>query len=462
MDDVRAHLASRPKEALVDLLLERAVGDATFRRKLIAEAAAATGGSVDVEDLRASIDLAVEPEGFVDWREAPSWASEVHEAIDSLDDLLRAGHAAEAAELAEHAVWAVEEAAESVHDDGEIGSILYRLEALHLAACRKARPDPEELADRLLRLELSSELGAFSGAAETYARVLGKRGLTAYRRLAESEWAKVPALGPGEGGGYDRFRITKIMEALARDVDELVSVLSRALASPHDYLGIARALQDAGRADDALAWAERGIAVFPERPGSDLRELVAGEYQRRGRHAEAMEQAWANFADRPGLDAYEKLSAHAGLAGGWPAWRTRALALLRSEAELAARTPSRWGPRPDRSTLVRVFLWEGDVEAAWEGATAGGCSDDLWQKLLSLREAEHPDECLPEYRRLIERTLAQKNNAAYGDAVALLERVKSLIEGLGRAGDFGSFVAEVRSAHRPKRNFMKLLDARSW
>lgn len=49
-------------------------------------------------------------------------------------------------------------------------------EELHLAACRAAKPDPEELAARLFAWELSSEWDVFHGVAETHADVPVRRG----------------------------------------------------------------------------------------------------------------------------------------------------------------------------------------------------------------------------------------------------------------------------------------------
>ena len=126
-----------------------------------------------------------------------------------------------------------------------------------------ARPDPVALAERLFELEMESEFGAFHQAVAVYADVLGEAGRAAYRRLAETAWAKVPALGPGDQdpnryGG--RYRITSIMEAVARadgDLEALVAVKSRDLSLPHAFLEIAELYQEAGNADRALEWAER-------------------------------------------------------------------------------------------------------------------------------------------------------------------------------------------------------------
>ncbi len=99
---------------------------------------------------------------------------------------------------------------------------------------------------------MGSHSGAFFAAPNTYADVLGEKGLAEYRRLAEERWAQVPALGPGEDPrrySGERFRIAHIMESLARqeeDIEELVGVISRDLSGPHSYLRIAQIYTEAG------------------------------------------------------------------------------------------------------------------------------------------------------------------------------------------------------------------------
>jgi len=84
------------------------------------------------------------------------------------------------------------------------------------------------------------------GAAETYAGVLGEKGLSVYRRLAGAEWARVPAVGPGRddpGRHGSRFRITHIVETLARragDVEAVVAVMKRDLSLPQAKADVRR------------------------------------------------------------------------------------------------------------------------------------------------------------------------------------------------------------------------------
>jgi hypothetical protein len=72
-----------------------------------------------------------------------------------------------------------------------------------------------------------------------------------------------------------KFHLKRMMEKLAihdGDVDGRVEVMTRDLSHAYDFLEIAQVLADAGRPDDALAWARRGLHAFDEAPrGPDTR-----------------------------------------------------------------------------------------------------------------------------------------------------------------------------------------------
>jgi len=473
LDDVRADLARQDKNALVEMLMGQATEDDRLRQRLLMKAAKGGRRGLDVATYRQAIDSAVNLGDFVEYGEVHDYARGIDDVIDSVEDLLKEGHAAEVIELTEHALAAVEEAMGSVDDsDGYMGGILEHLQELHLKACRKARPDPEALAKRLFEWELQTAWDTFFGAAETYAGVLGEKGLSVYRRLAGAEWARVPAVGPGrdDPGKYGRrFRITHIVETLARrtgDVEAVVAVMKRDLSLPYAYLRIAETYKQAARHDQALEWAERGVKTFPQRTDSRLREFLAAEYHRRKRHDEAMALVWAGFCETAGLDQYRNLKGHADRMGQWPAWREKGLAFLRDRIAKAKadvrRNQRAWAARADHSELVTIFLWEKDVEAAWREAMEGGCSNDLWMDLARKREKNHPEDALPIYQRQVQLTLDRKNNEAYRAAVALLRKVRELMARLARGTDFAEFLESVRAAHKPKRNFVKLLERVKW
>jgi uncharacterized Zn finger protein len=465
LDEVRAYLLSLERERLVDLLMEHARDDERLDERLHRLVVRHASGAGDVAAYRVLIDRAFTIHGFVGYRDAYDYFAGIDETVAALDELLAGGQPEAVIELAEHALRALEAAIERVDDSGGgTHEVVERLEELHHRACLAARPDPAGLADRLFAWELESDLDILDRAAVRYADVLGEAGLDRYRELAEECWAGVPELRPGDSdrGAYgERFRITRIMEALAElsgDLEQQVAVRSRDLSHGHDFLRVAELYLEHDAPVLALQWAERGLAAFPERPDPRLRAFVADRYRRAERWQDALELSWLDFADRPQLEAYKQLKADAERLGEWDARRLAALDLLRERTAAQARPHDRWAPRRDRSELVRIFLWEGDDDAAWEEASAGGCSAALWLELAVRRRRSHPHDALGVYERQVELTIAGRDKRAYQEAVALMDHVRSVLEQLGENDAFPRYVARVREQHKRKRNLVKLLD----
>jgi len=473
--DIRAYLAGLDHVALVELLVERAAEDEHFDARLRMSAARAIEGPPPISVFRHALDEAFVVGDYVGYREMYGYATNIESVLDSLRELLDDGQAEAVIALAEHAVDRAEDAVGYVDDsDGWMSMIAEQLQELHYDACRAAKPEPVALARTLFERERhSGDLDVFHGAASTYAKVLGKKGLAEYRRLAQEEWDALPSLAPGqEERSYSsrRFRITQIMETLAEltgDVDAVVDVLARDQSSAYQFVRIAELYTKAGRYDDALAWAEKGLALHG---GSDSRlvDAAAEEYHRAGRGEDAVRVAWDAYEASPALRTYRQLAEQATRAGLWPDWHEKSLALLRERIARKDRQPARgratrWAaPGGDSSTLVEALLYDGDVGQAWSEANAAGCRRDLWLKLAGLREAEHPLEAIPIWQGEIERVIDAKNNQAYAQAVDLIVRVRRLMIAADREADFASYVAKLRMTHKPKRNLMKLFDERSW
>jgi len=469
MDEVRAFLERQEKSTLVHLLMDRAMEDDRLRERLLMKTARATPQGVDLATFRRAIDHAVHPRGFVEYASMWEYTRGIEEVVESIKELLSEGYASEAIELTEYGLAVVEKQMGSVDDsDGGMGDILHELQELHHTACKQAKPDPETLAKRLFEWELRSEYEVFYGAAATYADVLGEHGLSIYRKLTEAEWARMPSLGPGreDPDRYGkRFRTTAIMETLAQranDLEALVAVKNRDLSHAYAYLTIAALYKKAHQEDQALAWAERGLKAFPHRTDTRLREFLAEEYHRRDRHDEAMALIWAEFTETPSLDTYRLLKRHAKKASTWAEWRTKALTLLREKVANTKATGQKkqwnWALPSANSELVRIFLWEKADDAAWREAKANGCTTELWMQLAARREKQHPEDALPIYRNRIEPIINQKHNQAYEDGVRLLRKMGELMARLGQQEEFARYIEMARIVHKPKRNFMKLLD----
>jgi tetratricopeptide (TPR) repeat protein len=465
-EDVAAHVRAMPQGELAGLVLEAAKKEDGLYRRLVRATAAASGSSSAAAACRAELANAFTVDGFVDYHEAWGFAQGMEDAVDSLEALLKSGAASECIELAEFAFERLDRAVGRMDDsDGESSVVAEKLSEIHLTACKTAKPDPEVLAARLFELELADEWGWWDHTVRAYAPVLGKRGVAAFRRLAEAQWTQVPARGPGTNrGAFDGRRSTLqgIMEDLAEldgDVDALVAIKSRDLSSSYAYGQIVATLEQARRHEEAVTWAEKGVRAFPDTYDAELPDFLAVDYLKKGRSEDAMALIWRQFEPHPNLEVYQKLHTFAARAKAWPRWREKALSHLRADLDRRGKAkPKPWDRRADASTLVEIFLWEKDAEAAWAEAQAGGCSGELWLKLAKLREKDHPAEAVPVYQKLVEAHAGRKTNHDYAEAAALVKRIRELLNGLDRKADFATYLTQVRLRHRPKRNFMKALD----
>ena len=463
--DIRAYLAAQPPAAMVDLLLEIAERDDALYRSLLLKAERHGGGDA-ASAFRRAIDEATHSRRFIGWREAGAFARGIDEVVASMAELLVPATAATLVELAEYAIERIENAMEEVDDsNGEVGDIVYRLGELHVKACTLARPEPSALAARLFRLETTQPFGLCAFDAGTYRKALGAAGLRRYRELAEAEWRNVKPRGSNDRYDVSVSRITRIMERLAEasgDVDALVAIKSRDLSSGYDYLAIAEIWAKAKQPDKALDWAERGLKASPDHPDGRLRDFLVAAYLKRGRHDEALQLTWGQFEERPCLEHYRKLHGVARKLGVWPEQRRRALARIEAVAERVATAPGRWKATrsaPDSTLRVEIALWENDLDAAWESVQDRDCSRGLLITLAGKLEASRAGDAVTLYRRVVPSIVEQSGNAAYEEAIKLVRKVGAIMKAQSLSREYGEYLGELRARFKPKRNFIKLLDA---
>lgn len=459
---VRAHLESESRESLVELLVEQAANDLELRARL-ETTALRRGPPQDIKAMKDAVNKAFAVPGFVGHHHMRAFIARAGGIAHLLRELLRSKRLAEAAELAGYAMRRGIAAYERIDDSGGgFGETLHQLAALHLEICRAAKPEPEALGKDLFDLQMRDEWGFFK--FEDYGPLLGKKGLARYRALAEAAWKKVPARAPGAGrdAGTEHYRITAIMEALARhagDVDALVAVASRELSHPYRFVHIAEILAKAGRHGEALAWAERGRKAFPRDLDPRLVDFLAGAYHRAKRDEEAIALAWEYFTGHPRLDAYQRLAKCAGRAKAWKTWREKALDHIRTELKRPDRKGGAWHwTGTGRTLLVEIFLHEGDSDAALAEARAGGCTESAWTQLAQAREKDYPQDAAAIYRKSIDGIVNQTNNRAYDAAAALAGKIKALMQRAGQKEEFAAWLEALRAKHKGKRNFVQRME----
>ena len=461
-DPLKSWLKQQSKEQLIKLIEAQSLNDGDFLNALQLKAAAGNPAKNRAQ-IKKTIHNAFWIEDFVDWRDVASYASNLESVFETLQDLLENGEAEAVIEFVEYAMDCWVEAASCILDDGEMGLVLDDLNELHLKACRKATPDPVELAENLfLTASTEREWNLFSNAYSVYADVLGKAGKKRYRELVEAKWNKLPKLKPGqkEGAGYDGNAcwLSDLMVQFSKedgDLDRELKIMQRDLSKAWDFLQLAERYKAGKQSAQALEWVEAGLRHFKD----DLRlqETCAELYWKAKRRDDALAIWWELFEQQRSLLNYQQLVTHAEKHQQRDAWRDKALASIRADIAARKAKSKGWWDRADLSLLVETFLWEKEADQAWQEAQTGDCSAALWLKLCAQREADHPSDVYPIYMKLAEKAVQKKNNDSYHEAVRRIKKSRALAERCGQSDSFGALFRKIKLTHKPKRNFMKFL-----
>jgi uncharacterized Zn finger protein len=449
---IRRHLKDKGVDALVEMIMDFAECDPAFFRTL---ELAASIGEDDDETVEAriskAIDAATRIRGFVDYSAARNWARGVNAALDALAELASGRHAALALRLAERAIAGIQQAAQSVDDsDGHCGALLERAGEIHLTAASAARPDPVGLARDLFAREMDSDYDTFRGAAQNYAKVLGKTGLAEYRRLATAAWEKLPSRGgPNRREfSYDHHRLAGILDFFAErdgDFEARIALRAKDLSSPWNYLQLAEFCLAEGRKEEALRRAEEGLWVFVDDPPDNrLVFFTVDLLSKSGRNDEAAAHLWRTFEKAPNLELYARLRTLVGAAA-----RDRAVAFL--EARFAAVRRPKW--REPADLLIRVLIQERSFDAAWEASRRHGASLAVRESLARVSESTHVRDALDTYSERVEQLATSGGEKCYSEAAKLVVHMARL----NGPAEQAAYVAALKQRFERRRNFIKLL-----
>lgn len=393
---------------------------------------------------------------------------------EALGWMLATESATEATELIEWAHLMIAEARWVCVDDGAVAierrDLMAALAYHHVAACRQAGVDAPAAARRVLEVQIAlAGAGLEPGGAELsrwHAETFGEEWCAAYHDLIGERWASLTRI-PDENLSLDQRRqqiwLTRQMERRAdqqRIGDQLIAFKSRDLSEASAYLDLAQLCLRAGRFEEATEWAKQGSAVCCGRAGDELRGFLIDVCEQGGRGEEAVELLLQDFVARPRWWLYRQVKKLAMRLDQWPERREQVLEVLRQRpaavgVSSAAKSKQRVqldDPR-DNSDLVGIWLAEGEVEAAWEAAVAGGCTDNLWLELAARRTRSFPTEALAVYKQLIARSLKRKDGYSARQAAKLLCKVRRLMRRLGRIDEFQDYERALRRHHGAQRNF---------
>ncbi len=472
---IREHLRSQGAERLVEMILHLAERDPALLDSLDLAASAASGDPEELaEQCRKTLHRALRTGRFVDYAHAGSWVQGVLQILDQMDSLIGASHAALVLRLLDDAFPRIARALEHVDDsDGGGMEILERAAALHLAACRAARPDAVALARDLFARETEDAFDTFRGASVSYADVLGPKGLAEYRRLAQTEWERLP---PGrrmvgrvmvmEREGATRYQLFGILDSFAAqdgDIDTRIALRAADLVRAHDYLSLAEFCLEHDRAAEALRWAEEGAWLFDEDPSAErLLLFLAGRYRAVGRAPEAEAALWRGFERRPSLDLYRGITEAAPReAEGRAVAADRAVALLEDRIAATKTGAHAYVAVGIANLLLEILVLERRLPEAWAASRRHRYSDPQLLRLAEASESARPHDALGTYAAAAERQIALTNKGGYGEACRLIKRMEALRATLDEKETHRAYVADLLERHRAKRSFVAMVSETS-
>jgi uncharacterized Zn finger protein len=439
-------LESLSKEELLAELSGLLDEDRDLRRRFELRAASVNLDAATVRRAVAEL-IALPRRGYIEYDEASRYASDVLKAVVAIDDLIQAGGAAAAIGIAREAIGLVAQAYRSIDDSsGSVADAEHELLAVHLRACEAAPPEPVSLGGYLAGLLLHDDVG-FELALGDYADLLGDEGIATVRERIRTTYDEHPA----------DWRARRLMESVARaegDVDALIAIIAADLDDRgQGHLRIARELDEAGRGDEALGWAECGLREAA-RPDRQLVEYLAGRYAAAGRADDVLSLRLGRFQAERTLANYQALRGAATDSGTWPAERGQALALLNEDARhQRARVPWAWGG----PVLMDALLDDGDLDAAW-AAAKDAASEDQRLRLADASAAARPADALALYLRAVGSLKKDTGDPVYRRMASVLLSARACHQALGTTEQFSRYLAALRTEQKRKRNLMKILD----
>jgi hypothetical protein len=115
----------------------------------------------------------------------------------------------------------------------------------------------------------------------------------------------------------------------------------------------------------------------------------------------------------------------------------------------------------DLGELVDALLADGDIDAAWDAATAADTAelgDHRWERLAEAREPSDPAAATIVYLRLVESTLGTADRRAYRLAAKQLKRMQRAATAAGLTEEFDGHLAVLREQYRRRPTLIAILD----
>ncbi|THV43021.1 SWIM zinc finger family protein [Glycomyces buryatensis] len=439
--DLRSHLASLERSALVELLLEAAEDDSALRERLERRAAFAdTAKGRTIDGQLSAVDNALVLNGHyqLDYNEHEHYAAAVSDFAAHVRALVVEGRPGDAVALARHAIDRVREYWERAEVEYRVGEAAGELASAHLDACTAAEIDPIATAEWIAAHQLDDNTMPELDI-EDYATVLGDEGLAHYGSILRTRKGHIESW-------THRYLLIRYAECVGDD-EFILEAHAQTASEDGNAWPLVDQLDRMGRRAEAVERAREALASG--RQDQRLIDFLSEHYESAEDRAALIALHKDRFEQDPGLHSYEALARlEEPELLGWA---------VESVQDLLKGPRPRWGLADD---LADMLLRQDRVAEAWQAAREHRALPETRVKVAKRHRFEAPEATGELFMAQAEALIDRMNKQSYEAAAELIALAAECLDRSTGPGAGALYVANLREAHYRKRNLMTALDAR--
>ena len=271
-----------------------------------------------ISELEKAIDLGE----FISYNRSWDFVRGLEDVKHKIDALVKDGRAERAVSLYEIYLSGCYEKADEIDDSGgNLGMFFEDLFCAWINAGQKAKYDPEETVQNILRWMDNDEYGFCYNIESNVVKALNKKSVKLFEAAIKSRFEKAfttvdqkkrKRVFDYPWGVRKNVSILKVIYIESKDTDAYLAICEKTGTTPEDCKNIANLNKVKRKYQKALSWVEKGLKLEKEgnwgnQSSFGLTGLQQELLNKLGRREDAFDLAWAEFIKHPTKFSYETL-----------------------------------------------------------------------------------------------------------------------------------------------------------
>ena len=274
------------------------------------------------DTLVSAMEISLDPGRFISYGEVGGFINDLEDIKHQIDDLVKQGNAERAVGIYELFIAGCYEKIEEVDDSsGSMGMFFEELSCSWISARQKARLNPKETVNQMVKLIDNDDYGLCFGIEKEVVKVLHRKELSLFEKLIHSRFEDALSSGKSKSQqAVDNFSydirhnadILKVIYSAKKDIDSYFALCDKVGMTPQDCEVIAKIYTSSKQWKEALSFVNKGLSLEKEgsRPNQSSYELSGMKREllsKLGHKDEALMTAWTDFKEAPSEYSYKEL-----------------------------------------------------------------------------------------------------------------------------------------------------------